>query len=150
MESRIPKSTILHACIIKQQLIISNFEKEIKNLKDDIYGQDVIPSQGDYSAAERTEVLERYERELLFLQEELKALERINPDVHFDKVQPGAVVVTNHQTFFVSVSIEQIEVNDNIVFGLSIEAPIYQTMKFKKAGEHFSFKNRAYTILEVY
>lgn len=150
MEARIPKSTILHACIIKQQLIIANFENEIKNLKDEIYGQDVIPSQSDYSAAERTEVLERYERELAFLREELLALERINPNQTFDKVQPGAVVVTNHQIFFVSVSIEQIEVNDTIVFGLSVEAPIYQAMKFKQAGEQFSFNSREYTIIDVY
>jgi len=150
MSARIPKKTILQACIIKQQLIIDNFEKEIEGLKEEIFGQDVIPSQGDYSAAERTEVLERYERELRFLKDELQILAAIDVESELNEVKAGAVVQTNRQIFFVSVSIERVEVNETAIFGLSTEAPIYPEMKGKIKGDAFVMNNMEYQIIDIY
>jgi hypothetical protein len=150
MSARIPKKTILQACIIKQQLIVDNFEKEIEGLKKEIFGQDVIPSQGDYSAAERTEVLERYERELRFLKDELQVLAAIDVESEFNEVKAGAVVQTNRQIFFVSVSIERVEVNGTEIFGLSTEAPIYAEMKGKIKGDAFVMNNMEYQIIDIY
>ncbi|MFC3880208.1 hypothetical protein ACFOSV_08475 [Algoriphagus namhaensis] len=150
MPKRPEKSSIIHACIIKQQLEIEDFEKEISALKKEIYSHNETPSQGDSSAAERTEVLQRYESEVGFLKEELEILQGIDPNSEISQVAPGAVVVTNQRTFFISVSIEQVEVNGQDIFGLSTKAPIFQSLRGKKVGDKFDFNGIHYEIQDVY
>ena len=150
MENRIPKETILRASEIKQQMEIEDFEKEISALKKEIYSHNETLSQGDSSAAERTEVLQRYESEVGFLKEELEILQGIDPNSEMSQVAPGAVVVTNQRTFFISVSIEQVEVNGQDIFGLSTKAPIFQSLRGKKVGDKFDFNGIHYEIQDVY
>lgn len=150
MKDRPEKKSIIHACLIKQQLEIQDFEKEIAALKKEIYAHDETPSQGDSSAAERSDLLHRYESELGFLKQELELLETIQEGHELEQVAPGAVVVTNQRIFFVSVSIEQVEVNGMDIFGLSTKAPIYQALRGKKAGDQLDFNGIHYEIQEVY
>lgn len=150
MKDRPEKKSIIHASVIKQQLEIEDFEKEITALKKEIYSHNETPSQGDSSAAERTEVLLRYENEVGFLKEELEILENIDPNEKLDEIGPGAVVVTNQRVFFVSVSIEQVEVNGIDIFGLSTKAPIFQALRGKKAGDKLDFNGIHYDIQDVY
>ncbi len=150
MGTRIPKESILRASEIKQQLEIEDFEKEISALKKEIYSHAETLSQGDNSAAERTEVLQRYENEVGFLKEELELLDRIDPDSELEEIGVGSVVVTDQRVFFISVSIEQVEVNGQKVFGLSTKAPIFQALRGKKAGDSIDFNGIHYEIQDVY
>ena len=60
------KAAIHHACMVKQQHLIADFEKEIASLKKEMFTHDVSQSQGDSGAVERNELLVRYENELIF------------------------------------------------------------------------------------
>ncbi len=150
MPKRLEKASIIRACQIKQELEIEDFEKEISALKKEIYAHDETPSQGDSSAAERTEVLHRYETEVGFLKDELEILSNIDADGEISEVAPGAVVVTDQRIFFVSVSIEQVEVNGQQIFGMSTKAPIYQALRGKVAGDKLDFNGIHYYIQDVY
>lgn len=150
MSDRIAKESILRACMIKQEFQIDDFEKEIAALKKEIFGREESQSQGDSSGAARNEVLQRYETELEFLKAEFQTLEGLDVKKQFEEVLPGAVVVTNQRIFFVSVSIEQVEVNGVDIFGLSTKAPIYQALRNKRKGDKFDFNKVNYEILDVY
>lgn len=150
MDTRLSKSSILHACIIKQQLTISDFEKEINQLKSEVITKDESESQGGRGKADQNELLVRMEHELHFLKSELITLEAIDPEEVCEVIELGAVVVTDHRTFFVSTSIESVTINGKSVFGLSVHAPIYENMKGKRKGEIIEFKGLRYRILEVY
>lgn len=150
MSERLSKESILRACMIKQQLQIDDFQKEIKSLKAEIFDHEESPSQGNSSAAERTEVLQRYEGELEFLKNELKTLESLDLEKEYTQVLPGAVVETNQRIFFISVSIEQVEVNGSDIFGLSIKAPIYGALRGKVKGDKFDFNGVDYEIIAIY
>lgn len=150
MDSRLPKASILHACVIKQQLTISDFEREILQLSTAVTDHQESASQEPRGASERNEVLIRMEHELVFLKNELMALEKIEPDRICQKVEEGAVVVTDKRIFFVSTSIESVDVNGKSVFGLSIHAPIYAVMKGKVKGEKIEFNGLRYQILDLY
>ena len=150
MDPRLSKSSILHACIIKQQLTISDFEKEINRLKSEVTTKDESESQGGRGTSEQNELLVRMEHELLFLKNELMTLENIDSDQICDRIQEGAVVVTDQRIFFVSTSIETVDVNESSVFGLSTHAPIYSEMKGKKKGDTIQFNGLRYQILDVY
>ncbi len=149
-ETRISKDRILDACAIKQQLIISDFEQEVKNIRSEITNHDEIASQEHRGSAERNEMLVRLEHELFFLNNERITLESIDPEKNSDQVEPGAVVVTDQRIFFVSTSVDLVEVNGNSLFGISTKAPIYAYMKGKKAGDFFEFGGVRYLILDIY
>jgi hypothetical protein len=150
MNSRLSKSSILHACTIKQQLTISDFEKEILRLKSEVTTKDESESQGGRGTSEQNELLVRMEHELLFLKNELMILANIDPDQVCEKIEEGAVVVTDQRIFFVSTSIESVDVNEVSVFGLSVHAPIFTEMKGKKKGEIIEFHGLRYQILDIY
>ncbi|MDI1321986.1 MAG: hypothetical protein PSV36_04510 [Algoriphagus sp.] len=150
MSPRIDKADIHHACMVKQQHLIADFEKEIAALKKEMFTHDVSQSQGDSSAVERNELLVRYENELIFLNNELQTLESIDPSKETDKVELGSVVVTDLRIFYVSVSIEQIVVDGHDIFGLSENAPIYEALSQASKGDVVTFNGTDYKILDVY
>ncbi|SHO63497.1 hypothetical protein [Algoriphagus zhangzhouensis] len=146
----IDKKAIIKGCLIKQEMQIQDFEKEIQDLKSEIYDHDVIPSQDGGGTTERQEVLARYESELEFLKSELAKLESIDWERVHEVVDTGAVVVTDKRVFFVAVSTEEVEVNGSSIFGLSTQAPIFLQMKGKKSGDEFDFNGQHYKISKVY
>ena len=150
MSTRIDKASIHQACVAKQQELIANFEAEIASLKKEMFSHDVSQSQGDSSSVERNELLVRYENEMIFLNNELQTLESIDPSKETDKVELGSVVVTDQRIFYVSVSIEEIEVDGQKIFGLSVNAPIYEAISQKSQGDEVTFNGVDYKILEVY
>jgi hypothetical protein len=150
MDSRLSKSSILHACTIKQQLTISDFEKEVARLKSEVTTKDESASQGGRGTSEHNELLVRMEHELLFLRNELMVLENIDPESVTEEIGEGSVIETDQRIFFVSTSIESVEVNGKSVFGLSVHAPIYPEMKGKKKGDTIEYNGLRYQILDVY
>ena len=67
-----------------------------------------------------------------------------------DHVAAGAAVVTDAVTFFISVALEEFEIDGRKVKCISTEAPIYREMVGKRKGDHFSFKGRKYLIKDVF
>lgn len=150
MESRLSKTSILQACTNKQQLTISDFEKEVLRLKSEVTTKDESESQGGRGTSEHNDLLVRMEHELLFLKNELMTLNNIDPDQVCEVIEEGSIVETDQRIFFVSTSIESVEVNGKSVFGLSVHAPIYGDMKGKKKGETIQYNGLRYQILDVY
>lgn len=150
MEPELSKELILHACIIKQQLTITDFEKEIEQMRAELTSHEESASQGQKPNREKNELLVRMEGELIFLKNELMTLENIDTDHVCNKVEQGAVVVTDQRVFFISTSIESVEVNGKSVFGLSVHAPIYEAMKGKAKGDRIEFHGLRYQILDIY
>lgn len=150
MQMRTEKSAIHQACIQRQEELIHNFQSKVEDLKKELFAHDSIPSQEDHNPAERIEILDSMEKELNFLHFEMNILRNLNPNEVSEDVQPGAVVVTDKRTFYICVSIEEIEVEGKNVFGISTQAPLYQVMMHKKKGDNFSFNNTQYIIEDLY
>jgi transcription elongation GreA/GreB family factor len=65
-----------------------------------------------------------------------------------DVVTFGSIVTTDKKISFVSV--ENFQVDEMKLLGLSIDAPMYQAMEGKKDGESFSFQRNEYLIKDIY
>lgn len=78
----------------------------------------------------------------------LIGLEKMNKLL--DRVEPGAVVVTDKGTFFISVAIDDFEIEGEKILCISTDAPIYREMVGKAKGDRFSFKDREYIIKDLY
>jgi hypothetical protein len=150
MEPKLSKESILRACLIKQQMTIEDFEKEMRQMTTSLMAHEESASQDQKSNREQNDLLVRMDGELVFLKNELMSLETIDPTHTCEKVEHGAVVVTDQRIFFISSSIESLEVNGLSVFGLSVHAPIYAAMKDKKKGDVVEYHGLRYKILLVY
>ena len=150
MKKNISKDLILKACIAKQEELVSNFDSRVSEVKADASSQRQSASQSEDRTAGNVEVLDALQNELTFVQMEMRSLKAINPDHVNNKVEPGAVVVTNKRTFFIAVSSEKIEIDGQEIFGISTNAPIFSAMMDLKKGDTFEFNNTSYKIQEIY
>lgn len=147
---KISKEAILNACIEKQEALINSFEGRVAEMKEDAYGKEQSASQSEDRAAGKIELLSNFEQELKFAQMEMGYLKTLDPMQEKDKIEPGAVAITNQRNFFVAISSEKVDVNGTEVFGLSTNAPIYSAMKDLKKGDQFEFNGIKYSVEDVY
>lgn len=67
-----------------------------------------------------------------------------------EKVEPEAIVATNHGLFFVSVHTGSFEVDGKEVMGISTKSPIYLKMLDMVKGDRFELRDITYTIEEIF
>lgn len=148
------RKKLLHACIAKQEFLLHDFTKRIKDLtSDEALNNNESYDQKDIAAytAQTTEI-NTLNTQLDFAKAELDILQTLyhTHDVSRDQVMPGAIVVTNHYTFFVSASLEQVTVDGHLYIGISTLSPIYKVMEGKTKGDTFSYNNVRYKIKDIF
>ena len=130
---------------------IEKYEKEMDMIKESMEANDV---KTDYDEDNKGQLLgdfEKYAEYLNQAQEMKEKLSAIDLDHYSESVNFGSVVETDKDLYFVAVPIGEIELEDGSkVFSISTEAPIYQVMKDKKAGDRFSFKEKEREIKKVH
>ncbi len=150
MKKNISKELILTTCLQKQQDLIKNYNERVTEMTADASVNDRSASQSEDHNAGNVEVLNTMEEELEFAQMEMGFLKSLDVTQVSTQVEPGAVVVTNHRVFFIAVSSEKVEIDGEIIFGISTNAPIYSAMRGLKKGGQFEFNGIPYQIENVY
>jgi len=145
---------ILEACIDKQQSLMDDFNTRIVALiatnglgNEEEYDNQVLAQQ-----VQRNEEIDGLLQARNLVREEMNELLRLSrlPDTDHTCVEPGAVVVTDRDTVYVSVSIEQFEVDGEPFIGISTHSPRYQIMKGLHKGNTFRCKGIRYTIVDIF
>lgn len=80
----------------------------------------------------------------------LQLLQKIDPDRKNDTVTLGSLVVTTQGTYFISVGVGKVKVSEQVIYGISLDAPIGQALKNKQTGDSLTFGERHITIQAVY
>ncbi len=80
----------------------------------------------------------------------LEVLRRMDPAYTSEAVAMGAVVKTEVQTFFVSISLGEVKMDGNKIFAVSTSSPIYKLMEGLKKGDTFQFRDQKVKILDLY
>ncbi len=91
-----------------------------------------------------------FAQQLVKANEQMDTLNKINPEKELDKVEFGAIVITNKQMMFVSIGLGKIEVDDQIYYAISPTVPIFNAMRDKKKGEEFVFNSSKFIIKELF
>ncbi|MEO5948459.1 MAG: hypothetical protein ABIP79_16700 [Chitinophagaceae bacterium] len=146
----IDKKQIHAFCIEKQEEEVENFASRVSSLKADVNTHNESASQTEERNAGDVELLRNYEQELRFSQMEMTNLQSLDPAVAKTKVEPGAVVMTNHLNFYISIPLDKIEIEGVSFIGISTKAPLYSAMQGKKKGDTFKLNDMEYNIIEVY
>lgn len=100
----------------------------------------------------RTQVLARrdmYARQYNEALRQLDVLSKIDPEVLCDKVEFGALVITNAQTLFVSVGLGKLSVNGVDFYAISSGVPLFEVIRDKKKGDTFMFRGNTFAIISV-
>lgn len=85
--------------------------------------------------------------EVLKLKKVLSLIERTSPS---QTVQLGSLVVTEQTSFYISVPLGKVQIEDNDYFTISAGSPIGSKLLDKKAGDTFEFNGRSISIKSIY
>lgn len=153
-EQRILKTNILEACISKQLMLREDFKVRIKH----ILKHEGLGNEESYDNTELSQESERFaeinalNESLSFVISDLNILYYLATlkDIPHTIPQPGAIVVTNHGKFFISVSVGQVVVNNETFTTLSPKSQLFRMMNEKVSGESFEFNRVKHTIEDIF
>lgn len=145
------KQRLMAECVRMQKNIINNAREAM---------QDAQLSANEHEGA-MEEKFDSYREELqnkrdLFARQldqgldDLAFLNKVNSQKEYDTVMLGAVVITEMQHLFISISLGKIEIDDQVYFAVSPMAPIYKAMAGLKKGDVFEFRGKKTKILDVF
>ncbi len=148
------KKKMLEACKAKQQSLIDNFKSRSKTLLESIgLGNEEQCDNIELSQkAQASDEVNSLNEALGLANEEMDVLQYLKSlqEKKHTQVEPGAVVVTNKNTFFISVSIEQFIVDGETDIGLSTKSPLYLAMKGLTKGHKFHCNGVNYKITDIF
>lgn len=147
------KQKVLEAIRAQVEQEIEDLDTEINRIQESQMDKDEDQYDMDEGSRDEAahEVLNKLTEQRNFSLAKKQVLESMEmPKTLVEEVTPGAIVETNHGTFYISVSTDEFSVDGKQVRGISKEAPVYNVMKEKKKGDAFSFRDTDYEIKEVF
>lgn len=109
-------------------------------------------SVGDKYETGRAMIQLEEEQNKTQLQEALAAksiLASIKLDMINNKVEVGSFVITDSGKYFIAIGIGKIIIENEVIFAISIDSPIGQVLKNKKAEEVINFNRNEMKILKI-
>lgn len=141
------------------QTIMSNdLNNKLKQLNNDIQSlrdsrnNDTKSSAGDKyeTGREMAQIeLNKLEIQLAKTKELLQELEKINTTSEFNKVDFGALVLSNHENYFISIPYGKIIHEGIAYYAISAASPMGAALLRKKPGESVEFNGRTVVINEL-
>lgn len=90
--------------------------------------------------------VEMLSKQLSEVHKSTEALQRLRNTMPSSTIQPGSVVVTSVGTFYLSVSIGNIEFADVRLMAISLEAPLAKVLMGKKAGDQLVWNHKTIVV----
>ena len=91
-----------------------------------------------------------YTQQLVKLLEQTEVLDKIAIEKPYNKVEFGALVITQKQKIFISIGIGKLELDGDLYFAISPNVPIFKAMQGLSAGDTFNFRDEKIKILSIY
>ncbi|AGA78250.1 hypothetical protein [Echinicola vietnamensis] len=138
----------LHALLQEKQKAI---EANIDQLKQSA-AEDTKSSAGDKYETGREMVRQEIDKAVMMQQEyqvQMDQLNGIDPEERHEKVRVGSFVVTDRAAMFIAVGFGKIEVNGQVVFVISPQAPLARLMMNKAAGASLTFNGTPQQLVHV-
>lgn len=79
----------------------------------------------------------------------LTNLQKINGEIESDTVRLGALVMTDVQNLFISVSLGQVKYEEENFVAISTQSPLYLAIEGKRKGDSFEFRGRKFLIKNI-
>lgn len=145
------KSLIYHKISDELDRKIEVINKAIASAKDS-RNNDTKSSAGDkYETGREMMQIEIEKNEVLLNQtaKQRKELARIDVTEEFNKVAFGSLVVADNGTYFISIGIGKIQIDDQVCYAISMASPIGALLKDKIIGDEVQFQGRKFAIKAI-
>ena len=92
---------------------------------------------------------EKYQAQLLKAIHLKNELQQIDVDKKYNKIEKGALAITNFGHYFISTSIGKIIIENKTYYAISSNAPLSKALVGNKINDVVFFQNRKYNILNI-
>jgi len=134
--------------ILNQQ--IEKYQREINVVKEALESDSGQSDNEDGGKGEMLNEIEKYAGYIETSEKTKEQLKRIDVSQEHIVVGNGSLVETEKNFFFITVALGKLNIDDDKnYYSISTDAPIYEHLKGKKAGDSFSFNNMTYKIVKV-
>lgn len=150
MDKKAIKNKIIKSCI-------DILEENIQSCKSRI--QEIIQTANDYEGDHdmfdpfKEEMMKKKDLQVKQMEkflEDLKLVKKVDPGKISDKVEFGAVIITNQQKMFVSAALGKISVDGESFYAISTQVPVFKAMRDLKAGDTFQINDNSFTIKDIF
>lgn len=143
------KKRLIAACVSQQEQIAQTslgLMNEAQQMANE-YG----PPKDRYDAFRTKQMrqAEMYSHQYDTARQNIRTLQRIDPDKVTEEVGFGSLVFTDTQKMLISVSLGKIEMEGDTYYAVSVQVPVFQAMKGRKKGEEFLFNGKKHTIISI-
>ena len=149
MEFKFIKTSLLAACIEKQQQMMQTAQQLMRDIQESAQEGRGNEEMTDAFTAQCQNEHSMYAKRLHEANGTLTILERAKGIKSANSIGFGSLVITDQQNFFVAASIGAFKLDELDFFIISAQTPIFQAMEGKKAGDKFEFRGRKYQVMEV-
>lgn len=148
--TKLSKIDIKELFTLHQTNLVRDFENSIQSLKEDSdLDEDALKDAEDFSHQSQSKELERRLREQLNTAKADLSFIKNYSSAPCQKVQVGALVITNKNNFYICISYPALKIDDKQFIGISDKAPIYAQMINLKKGDQFEMANIKYKISDI-
>ena len=144
------KKTIYNRCL---EILENNAETARQTMNEIQIDANEAEQEHDVFDGSRAELLRErdiYAEQLQKAIDDIHILKKVSFDGLEDKVEFGAVVITDKQKIFIALGLGKVEVNKDTYYVISKDVPIYKAMEGLKKGDTFQFNNNTFEIKDVF
>jgi len=145
------KRKLFDACIDTQKEIVKTAREAMMEAQENANSEEGSPEEMTESYREQMhQTRDMYAIKWRNSQNDLELLESVPALDLKPVIEPGAVVKTNAQHFFIAIGMNKVVLDGETFFPISTSAPIFQAMVGLKNGDSFQFRDRKYEIRDVF
>jgi frataxin-like iron-binding protein CyaY len=146
------RKELFNKCLNKINGQIEKYRESMKGVKESMEANDVHTDYDEEgSKGELLLDFEKYAQYLDNAQKIKETLSKVDIEHYTEQIKFGSVVETKKQNYFIAAALGEIKMDDgSMVYVISNEAPIFEQLKAKKAGDTFKLNNEEVQILKVH
>lgn len=143
------KKSLIERCKTIQHENINNLKIVIDDAQKSANEYGMPKDRYDSFRAQMMHKRDMFSQQLLKATEQFDTLNMIDAEFDMTSVEFGALVITDKQKLFISISLGKIEHDGEEYYAVSPLVPIFQAMEGKQKGESFSFRGVEIIIKEI-
>lgn len=144
------RKDIINTIIDEQKKIVANLEVSVERYEhasdldeDGTIDPDDLSQQTQYRdmLLRFTQLLDKAKKELEYLINETEEEHKI--------IEDGTLIETDKAYIFIGISVPKFNINDKVVYTISVEAPVYSKVKGKNIGDSIEFNQQEMKIISI-
>lgn len=151
MQTQEIKEKLLQHCREKIEFRLATIRQSIANVEESLLEETKI-SQGDDAEAGRAMLQidrEHLGKQLMEADKIAQILKKINLGQQSDYIRLGSLVYTSHFTYFISISIGAVQIDDQTYFCVALNSPIGMKLMGKNSGQTVEIQGQKMEIKSV-